>query len=62
MKVETYDRAKKAWVARAPVLTAPGDKVAGTGWLLKGLRFDEFTLVADVMDDDGVVQVLTTRN
>lgn len=62
MKIETYDRAKKAWVAKAPVQAAPGEKVAGTGWQLKGLRFDGFTLVADVMDDDGAVQVLSTRN
>jgi len=62
MKVETYDRAKKAWVALAPVQTGPGEKVAGTGWQLRGLRFDGFTLVADVTDDDGVAQVLSTRN
>jgi hypothetical protein len=62
MRIETYDRAKKAWVAKTPVQAVPGEKVAGTGWLLKGLRFDGFTLVADVMDDDGAVQVLSTRN
>jgi len=45
--------AKKAWIPRT-VLTAPGEMVAGTGWSLKSLRFDDFTLVADVTDDDGV--------
>ncbi len=62
MRVETYDRAKKAWVGKAPVQTAPGEKVDGTGWQLKGLRFENFTLVADMTDDDGAVQVLSTRN
>ena len=61
LKAESYDRAKKAWIPRT-VLTAPGEMVAGTGWLLKGLRFDDFTLVADVTDDDGVVRVLSTRD
>lgn len=57
--VETYDRATKKWVGRAPVLVKPGEKVAG--WSLKSLRFDDFTLVADMTGDDGVALVLTTR-
>jgi hypothetical protein len=61
LRAETYDRAQKAWVGKT-ALTAPGEMVAGTGWSLKGLRFDEFTLVADVTDDDGVARVLTTRD
>jgi len=61
LKSETYDRAKKAWIPRT-VLTAPGEMVDGTGWSLKRLRFDDFTLVADVTDDDGVARVLSTRD
>ncbi|HVR84572.1 MAG TPA: hypothetical protein VMU54_09690 [Planctomycetota bacterium] len=61
LRVETYDRAKKAWGGRT-ALTAPGERVAGTGWSLKGLHFEEFTLVADLTDDDDVVRVLSTRD
>ncbi len=61
LKSETYDRAKKAWIPRT-VMTAPGEMVDGTGWSLKRLRFDNFTLVADVTDDDGVARVLSTRD
>lgn len=61
LRVETYDRAKKMWVAGKPMMAAPGEAVASTGWTLKGLRFIDFTLVADMMDDDGVARVLTTR-
>jgi hypothetical protein len=62
LQVEKYDRAKKAWVAGSPVLTTPGSKVVGTGWSLRGLRFEKFTLVADMTDDDGAARVLSTRN
>ena len=62
LQVERYDRAKKAWVAGSPFLAVPGEKVAGTGWSLQGVRFEKFTLVADATDDDGVARVLTTRN
>lgn len=62
LQVEKYDRAKKAWVAGSPFLAAPGEKVAGTGWSIRGVRFEKFTLVADATDDDGVARVLTTRN
>jgi len=61
LQAEKYDRVKKAWVPRT-LLTAPGEMVDGTGWSLKGLRFDNFTLVADVTDDDGVARVLSTRD
>lgn len=61
LRVETYDRAKKMWVAGKTMLVAPGETVAGIGWTLKGLRFDNFTLVADVTDGDGAALVLTTR-
>lgn len=59
--VETYSRPKKAWVPRT-IPTNPGEKVDGTGWSLTGLHFDKFTLTADMLDDDGAVRVLTTRN
>ena len=61
LRAEMYDRSKKAWVPKT-VLAAPGEMVAGTGWSLKKLRFDDFTLVADVTDDDGVARVLSTRD
>jgi hypothetical protein len=61
LQVETYDRTKKAWVAKT-ALAAPGELVDGTGWSLKGLRFEKFTLVADLTDDDGVARVLSTRD
>ena len=61
VKVETYNRPGKYWAAKS-LLVNPGDAVAGTGWALKSLRFDDFTLVADMTDDAGVARVLTTRN
>jgi hypothetical protein len=60
-RIDTYDRASKKWIGKT-AMAAPGQKVAGSGWTLKGLRFDNFTLVADVTDDEGVDRVLTTRN
>ncbi len=59
LKVETYNREKKCWVPKT-LLVDPGQAVATTGWTLKGLRFDNFTLVADLTDGDGAAQVLTT--
>jgi hypothetical protein len=61
LKVETYDRAQKKWVGKL-VQTAPGRAVGTSGWTLNGLRFDNFTLVADVTDDEGVDRVLNTKN
>jgi hypothetical protein len=60
IKVESYNRTGKYWAAKT-LLVNPSEAVAGTGWKLKGLRFDDFTLVADLTDDAGVVRVLTTR-
>jgi len=60
LKAETYNKEKKYWMPKT-LLVAPGEAVAATGWTLKGLRFIDFTLVADVTDDDGVARVLTTR-
>jgi len=61
LKIETYDRTQKKWLART-LTVAPGKEVGSSGWTLKGLRFDNFTLVADVSDDDGVDRVLTTKD
>jgi len=60
IKVETYNRPTKSWAGKT-LLVNPGEVLAGTGWSLKGLRFDDFTLVADLTDDAGVDRVLTTR-
>jgi hypothetical protein len=60
LKAETYNKEKKYWMPKT-LLVAPGEAVAATGWTLKGLRFIDFTLVADVTDDDGVARILTTR-
>jgi hypothetical protein len=61
VRIDTYDRAAKTWVGKT-TMAAPGQKIGTSGWTLKGLRFDNFTLVADVTDDEGVDRVLTTRN
>jgi hypothetical protein len=62
LKLETYDRTAKKWVAGKVMMAAPGQKVGGSGWTLNKLRFDNFTLVADVTDDEGVDRVLTTKD
>lgn len=59
LRAETYDKAQKKWVGKT-LMSAPGQKV--NGWTLRGLRFDNFTLVADVTDDEGVDRVLTTKD
>ena len=61
IRVETYNRTKNVWISKT-VLAVPGERVAGTGWSLNALRFNEFTLVADVTDDDGAARVLSTRD
>jgi hypothetical protein len=61
IKIETYNRPGKYWAAKT-LLVNPGDKVAGTGWSLNGLRFDNSTLAAEMTDDAGVARVLTTRD
>jgi hypothetical protein len=61
-RVETYNRTQKKWIPKT-VMAAPGQENAGMGgWSLKGLRFDNFTLVADLTDDEGVDRVLTTKD
>lgn len=60
LKTEFYDRAKKMWIPKTRIV-APGADIPGTGWTLKALRFDDFTLVANLTDDDGVDRVQTTR-
>ena len=62
VRVGKYDRSQKKWIADKTVVAAPGRDIAKSGWTLKGLRFDNFTLVADVTDDEGVDRVLDTRN
>jgi hypothetical protein len=62
LRVETYDRAQKKWIAGKAMMTVPGRGIGASGWTLKGLRFDNFTLVADVTDDGGVDRVLTTKD
>jgi hypothetical protein len=62
LRVEMYDRAQKKWIAGKTLLTAPGRGIGASGWTLKRLRFDNFTLVADVTDDGGVDRVLTTKD
>ena len=61
LKVETYDRPQKKFVGK--ILTVPpGKEIGSSGWVLKKLSFDNFTLVADVADDGGVDRVLTTKD
>ncbi len=60
IKVESYYRPGKSWVGKTQLVN-PGETVAGSGWTLKKLYFDDFTLVADLTDDAGVARVLTTR-
>jgi hypothetical protein len=61
VKIETYDRVSKKWGGKTS-MAAPGQKIGTSGWVLKGLRFDNFTLVADVTDDQGVDRVLSTKD
>lgn len=61
LRMETYDRALKKWVGKTS-MAVPGQKVGASGWTLNGLRFDNFTLVADVTDDEGVDRVLSTKD
>jgi hypothetical protein len=62
LRLETYSRELKKWVAGKALTTAAGRGIGASGWTLKGLRFDNFTLVADVTDDGGVDRVLTTKD
>ncbi len=61
LRVESYDRAQKKWASQL-VTAGPGQAIGASGWTLKALKFDNFTLVADVADDDGVARVITTTN
>lgn len=61
LRVETYDRTQKKWMAKT-IIVAPGRDVGASGWILKGLRFDNFTLVADLTDDEGVERVVSTKD
>ena len=63
LRVDRYDRAQKAWVAK--VLNAkPGEKIGTSGWVLDGLRtvpgrFGTPALVADVTDETGARKTLS---
>jgi hypothetical protein len=61
LKVETYDRTQKKWIEKI-VQAAPGRVIGTSGWTLKALRFDNFTLVAELTDDEGVDRALTTKD
>ena len=52
--------AQKKWMAKT-IVVAPGRNIGMSGWILKGLHFDNFTLVADLTDDEGVDRVQTTK-
>jgi hypothetical protein len=62
LSVETYDRSQKKWIGKLAPTVVPGKAVGTSGWTLKALRFDKFTLVAELTDDEGVDRVLTTKN
>jgi hypothetical protein len=59
LRVETYDRAQKKWISKGTVVVAPGRDIGTSGWILRKLHFDNFTLVADLTDDEGVDRVQT---
>jgi hypothetical protein len=61
LRAETYDKKQKKWVGKT-AMAVPGQQIGTLGWTLKSLRFDNFTLVADVTDDEGVDRVLTTKD
>lgn len=61
LRVERYDRKEMKWIGRT-VLASPGRHIPATGWTLSELTFDKFTLLAHVVDDDGVVHVLSTKD
>jgi hypothetical protein len=61
LRAETYDRAQKKWVGKL-IQVPVGKGIGASGWTLNRLRFVNFTLAADVTDDEGVDRVLTTKN
>ncbi len=60
LRSETYNRERKQWVP-ADHRARPGERVGGTGWTLDALRFDGFTLTADVTDENGVPRTISTK-
>jgi hypothetical protein len=62
LRVDTYDRTQKKWTSRMVSSVTPGKVVGTSGWTLRRLKFDGFTLVADLTDDEGVERVLTTKD
>jgi hypothetical protein len=60
LRIETYNRERKRWVS-SDHRVRPGEGVPGTDWTLEALRFDGFTLAADVTDGNGVPRTLSTK-
>jgi hypothetical protein len=61
LKLETYKRGERKWSA-ARVQVRPGGELWPGGWRLTGLRFDRFTLLADVELPDGGSRTLSTKD
>jgi hypothetical protein len=60
-RVETYDRAAKAWKGREhPV--RPSGEIGPSGWRLAALAFEKSSLAAEAVDDGGVTRVLSTKD
>lgn len=58
--VETYNPVKGRWES-STVQTTVGGPIGRTGWTLERLRFDRFTLLAEVRDDRFETRDLSTR-
>lgn len=58
--VDSYNPGKGRWESRI-VRTSPGRAIGETGWTLDRIRFEKFTLHADVTDDLRETRELSTR-
>ncbi len=58
--VDSYNPGKGRWESRI-VRTSPGRAIGDTGWTLDRLRFEKFTLLAEVTDDLRETRELSTR-
>jgi hypothetical protein len=58
--VESYQAAAGKWETKR-VMAVPGQPIGATGWTLEGLRFDRFTLVAEVRDDLRETRMISTK-
>lgn len=61
LNLESYLPDKSVWEKKV-VRVSPGEKIGATGWTLEGLRFDKFTLVADVTDDRSEKREISTKD